>query len=62
VDHEAVLAQARADGFELIEKPLNGQWVIGWARGDDTRWPCYLDERQAIGWMRDRLRRAAVFA
>jgi hypothetical protein len=44
-----VLDRAREDGFELIEKPLNGQWVIGWARSDDERWPCSLEERQAVG-------------
>jgi hypothetical protein len=31
-----------------------------WAgcRGDDLRWPCYLEQRQAVNWMRDRLSRA----
>jgi hypothetical protein len=57
-----VIDRARDEGFELIEKSLNGQWVIGSARGDDERWACYVEERQAIDWMRDRLRRAGVFA
>jgi hypothetical protein len=30
-------------------------------RGDDTRFPCYLSEREALSWMADRLRRTAVF-
>jgi hypothetical protein len=33
----------------------------GWARGDDDRWPCFLEERQAVSWMRDRLTRGRVF-
>jgi hypothetical protein len=56
-DHQAmmtdseVLAAASADGFELIERMSAGRWAVGWARGDDARWPCYLEERQAINWM-----------
>jgi hypothetical protein len=38
-----------------------GQWVWGWRRGDDTRFPCCLSEREALGWMADRLRRIAAF-
>jgi hypothetical protein len=56
-----VIDRAREDGFELIEKPLNDQWVIGWARGDDERWPCCFEERLAVSWMRDRLRREGTF-
>jgi hypothetical protein len=48
-------------GFELEERPLRGQWVWGWRRDDDTRFPCYLSEREALSWMADRLRRAAAF-
>lgn len=62
MDDSTVIEHAREDGFEMIEKPLNGKWVIGWARGDDERWPCYLEMRQAISWMRDRLQRIRVFA
>jgi hypothetical protein len=40
---------------------LRGQWVWSWRRGDDARFPCYLSEREALSWMADRLRRAAVF-
>jgi hypothetical protein len=39
-------------GFELEERPL---------RGDDTRWPCFLTEREALSYMADRLRRTAAF-
>jgi hypothetical protein len=52
---EEVLDEASADGFELVERMSAGQWAAGWAHGDDDRLPCYLDERQAINWMRDRL-------
>ena len=56
-----VRAEAAQRGFELEERPLHGQWVWGWRRGDDTRFPCYLSEREALSWMADRLRRAEVF-
>jgi hypothetical protein len=46
--------------FELEER--QGAWVWGWHRGDDRRWPCFLEERQAINWMADRLSRNDVFA
>jgi hypothetical protein len=58
---DEVLAEAMVDGFELVERTCGEQWVHGWARGDDERWPCYLERRQAINWMRDRLRRGRVF-
>jgi hypothetical protein len=66
-DHQSmtddeVLDEARADGFELIERTSAGQWAVGSARGHDDRWPCYREERQAINWMRDRLSRGRVFA
>ena len=56
-----VIERARDQGFELEERPLNGQWVWAWRRGDDDRWPCYLEERQAVAWMADRLKRRVVF-
>jgi hypothetical protein len=52
MDDDEVLVQARAEGFELIEKALDGRWAVGWARGDDDRWPCYLEEHQAVDWIR----------
>jgi hypothetical protein len=57
----AVVTRALYMGFELEERPLRGRWVWGWRRGDDTRWPCYLSEREALRWMADRLRRTAAF-
>jgi hypothetical protein len=59
---DEVLAEAAAEGFELEERPCGDGWVWGWSRGDDTRWPCYLAHRQAVDWMRDRLRRGRIFA
>jgi hypothetical protein len=56
-----VIEQARERGFELEERPLAGRWVWGWRRGDDTRHPCFLTEREAISYMRDRLTRIATF-
>jgi hypothetical protein len=58
---EEVLAEAHADGFELIERICAGMWAVGSGRGDDDRWPCFLEERQAISRMRDRLTRGRVF-
>jgi hypothetical protein len=43
--------EARADGFELIERTSAGRWAVGWARGADDRWPCFLEGRQAINWV-----------
>jgi hypothetical protein len=56
-----VLDEAAERGFTLEERPLRGQWVWGWRRGDDSRWPCFLSEREALSYMADRLRRTAVF-
>jgi hypothetical protein len=59
---EEVITEAALEGFELEERPLRDKWVWGCRRGDDQRWPCYLEERQAIDWMRDRLNRVRIFA
>ena len=58
-----VLELAAAEGFRLVDKIAEhtGTECIGWRRGDDDRWPCFLERRQAIDWMRDRLRRSGVF-
>jgi hypothetical protein len=56
-----VIDEARERGYELEERPLAGRWVWGWRRGYDTRHPCFLTEREAISYMRDRLTRIAVF-
>jgi hypothetical protein len=59
---DEVLDEARADGFELIERLSAGRWAVGWARGVDRRWPRYIEQRHALNWMRDRLSRGRVFA
>jgi len=56
-----VIEQARELGYELEERPLNGQWVWGWRRADDTRHPRFLSERVALSYTRDPLTRMAVF-
>jgi hypothetical protein len=56
-----IIDDARTVGFELGERPPNGEWVWGWRRGNDDRWPCFLERRLAVSWMADRLRRGAVF-
>jgi hypothetical protein len=57
----SVRVEAAERGFTLEERPLRGKWVWAWRRGDDTRWPCYGTEREALSWMADRLRRTAAF-
>jgi hypothetical protein len=59
--HGEVIQRARDEGFEVVERGAVGQWAVGWARGDDERWPCFLEEGQAINWMEDRLRRSRAF-
>jgi hypothetical protein len=56
-----VLTAASERAFTLEERALRGQWVWGWPRGDDTRSPCFLTEREALSYVADRLRRGAVF-
>jgi hypothetical protein len=58
---DEVLERAAEDGFELEERACRDAWVWGWFRGEDARWPCFLEEGQALNWMRDRLRRSRVF-
>ena len=61
VGDDEVVEVAREQGFEIIERQVNGRWCVGWARGGDERWPCFLEERLAVSWMRDRIRRQGVF-
>jgi hypothetical protein len=53
---EAALLQ-----FELVPRMLNGQLVYGWQRGDNTRFPCFVTEREAVSYVEDRLRRMRAF-
>jgi hypothetical protein len=55
------IKETLADGFELEERACGNQWVWGWRRGDDERWPCNLTPDEAIRWMADRRSRICVF-
>jgi hypothetical protein len=57
--NDEVIDEPARDGFELEERACGDAWEWGWCRVDDTRWPCYLDERQTINWKADRLRRGS---
>jgi hypothetical protein len=49
---DEILSGALVDGFELEERACRGEWVHGWRRGDDDRWPCFLTRREApVGWV-----------
>ena len=60
VDDDEVI-DAAEQGFELVERVVRGEWVWGWARGDDERWPCFYERRLAVSWMADRLVRERIF-
>jgi hypothetical protein len=62
MNDEQVIAEAAEQGFELEQRLGGRDDVWGWCRGDDTRWPCFLERRQAIGWIADRLNRIRGFA
>jgi len=53
--------EAAAKGFTLEERTSRGRPVWAWRRGDDRRHPCFLSQREAVGYMADRLRRIAIF-
>jgi hypothetical protein len=61
--NDDVLDAAAAQGFDLHARiaSYTGDEAWGWHRGDDDRWPCFVERRLAISWMADRLRRAGVF-
>ena len=59
---DEILEAARDDGFELIERPVGGLWCWGFVREGDDRYPAFLEQRQALSYMADWLRRGRVFA
>ena len=59
---DGLIELARAEGFEFGWRFVNGKPLVGFTRGDDTRYPAYGEERLAISCMRDWLRRGRVFA
>jgi hypothetical protein len=56
-----VIAEARLEGFELEWQPVGGKWCVGFVRGDDLRYPAFGEERLAISYMADWLRRGRIF-
>ena len=63
VTDDQVLELAAAEGCRLVDKIAEhtATGCIGWRRGDDDRWPGFLERRLAVSWMADRLRRSGVF-
>jgi hypothetical protein len=61
VDDDEVIAAARAEGFELVERPVGDVWGWSFVKGDDERRPTFLERRLAISYMADWLRRGRVF-
>jgi hypothetical protein len=61
MDESEVIDEAAELGFEPVDRMVKGRLVFGWARGDDERWPCFLERRLAISWMADRLMLTRVF-
>ena len=57
-----MIEAAEAEGFELGWRFVNGKPLVGFTRGDDSRFPHFGEERLAISYMRDCLRRGRVFA
>lgn len=60
-----VEACALAAGFRLAQRRLRGELVWWWqALGypEDTRHPCWLERRQAIGYMESLLQRSVLLS
>ena len=57
-----VVEAARTEGFELVERPVDGNWCWGFVRETDERYPTFGERRPAISYMADWLRRGRVFA
>ena len=59
---DEVIEAAAADGFEFGWRFVNGKPLVGFTREGDDRYPAYGEERLAITYMADWLRRGRVFA
>ena len=57
---DELLAEARSEHFELEERARQHAWV-GIVPRRRQRWPCSVEPRQAIYWMRDGLSRECLF-
>jgi hypothetical protein len=58
-----VEADAAALGYRLAQRKLHGQRVWWWQRiadPDDIRQPCWLERRQALGYMAAMLQRGVA--
>src|SRR4051812_43636245 len=58
---DEVIEAAAVEGFELSWRPVGGRLCVGFVRGDDERYPAFGEERLAISYMADWLRRGRVF-
>jgi len=62
MDDDEVIDHARAEGFELVERPVARKWCWGFVRENDDRYPAFGEQRQAISYMNDWLRRGRIFS
>lgn len=58
---DEVIKEARAEGFEFGWRFVDGKPLVGFTRDDDTRSPAFGEERLAISYMADWLRRGRAF-
>jgi hypothetical protein len=56
-----VIVEASRLGFLLEETIDEGVIVWAWRRGIDRDWPYFLRRRDALEWMKDRLRSGTQF-
>ena len=59
---DEVIGAAAEEGFELCWRPVGGRLCVGFVRGDDERYPVFVEERLAISYMCDWVRRGRVCA
>jgi hypothetical protein len=61
MDDDEVIEAAEGEGFELCWRPIGGALYVGFVRGDDLRYLAFTEERHALSYMADWLRRGRVF-
>jgi hypothetical protein len=59
---DEVIDAAEAEGVRVRVAVVDGKALIGFTRGDDTRYPAFGEERLAISYMGAWLQRGRVFA
>jgi hypothetical protein len=62
VSDDEVIEASRLEGFELGWRFVGEKLLVGFTREGDDRYPAYGEERLAISYMADWLRRGRVFA